>query len=130
MLKLAITPITPSIGAIVNNLTLSADLDESTVASIRAALDTHLVLVFPNQDLDAAALRDFTTHFGPVFLHHSDEGVIHSDGVPEVLEMVKKADGSRLFGGSDWHADVTFQRPEAMLSVLHAKEIDCATLRL
>jgi taurine dioxygenase len=47
--------------------------------------------------------------------------VIHADGLPEVLEMRKEADGDRLFGGSDWHADVTFRNPAAYASVLHAK---------
>ena len=37
--------------------------------------------------------------------------------------MVKEADGTRLFGGSDWHSDVTFQNPCGLVSVLHAKEL-------
>ena len=37
--------------------------------------------------------------------------------------MLKEPDGTRLFGGSDWHADVTFRRPAGYLSVLHALEI-------
>jgi taurine dioxygenase len=60
-------------------------------------------------------------YFGPLFLHHADEGVLFVDGVPEVLEMRKEADGTRLFGGSDWHADVTFRKPAAYVSALQAK---------
>ncbi len=123
MLELTTTPITPGIGAIVRNLKLSPDLGEETINAIRVALSNHLVLVFPEQNPDVSELRDFTAHFGPVFLHHKDEGVIHSEGVPEVLEMVKEATGNRLFGGSDWHADVTFRNPGALLSVLHAQEL-------
>ena len=78
-------------------------------------------MVFPDQDLSAAALRDFVSRFGPLFIHHDDDGVLLSDGLPEVLEMRKEPDGKRLFGGSDWHADVTFRKPEGYLSVLHAK---------
>ena len=37
--------------------------------------------------------------------------------------MRKEPDGGRLFGGSGWHADVTFRRPAGHVSVLHAKMI-------
>jgi taurine dioxygenase len=35
--------------------------------------------------------------------------------------MRKQVDGARLFGGSDWHADVTFREPAAYVSALQAK---------
>ena len=89
--------------------------------AIRTALRDHLLLVVPAQSLTAAELRAFVGHFGPLFRHHDDEGVIHAEGLPEVLEMRKEPDGQRLFGGSDWHADVTFRKPAGYLSVLQAK---------
>ena len=101
-------------------MTLSGAPDQSTLAAIRAALADHLVLVIEDQHLTPAALRDFVAHFGPLFHHHADEGVIRAEGVPEVLEMRKEPNGERLFGGSDWHADVTFRKPAGYLSVLHA----------
>ena len=114
-------PLTPHVGAVLPGVTLGATPDPETLAAIRAALARHLVVVVENQDLTAAALRDFTAHFGPLFRHHDDDNVIHADGLPEVLEMRKEPDGARLFGGSDWHADVTFRKPAGYLSVLHAK---------
>ena len=113
-------PITPHIGAVLRGVKLSASPDEDTLVAIRAALAKHLVLVIKDQELTPATLRDFVAHFGPLFLHHADEGVICAEGVPEVLEMRKEPDGERLFGGSDWHADVTFRKPGGYLSVLHA----------
>ena len=56
-------------------------------------------------------------------MHHADEGVLHADGLTEVLEMRKEPDGGRLFGGSGWHADVAVRRPAGYVSVLHAKVI-------
>jgi len=47
--------------------------------------------------------------------------VLAADGIPEVLEMRKEADGPRLFGGSDWHADITFRKPGGHLSFLYAE---------
>ena len=115
-----VEPITPHIGGVLRGVTLSASPDQETLAAIRDALARHLVMVVEDQDLSPQSLRDFTAHFGPLFHHHADEGVLRVPGVPEVLEMRKEADGKRLFGGGDWHADVTFRKPAAYLSVLHA----------
>ncbi|MDX1401841.1 MAG: TauD/TfdA family dioxygenase [Kiloniellales bacterium] len=112
--------ITPHLAAEVRGLRLSAEPDAQTLALIRDALAKHLVLVFKDQSLSAAELRDFTAHFGPLFIHHDDDGVLRADGLPEVLEMRKEPEGTRLFGGSDWHADVTFRKPAGYLSILHA----------
>ena len=108
-----IEPLTPHLGAVLRGVRLSGRPDADTFARVRAALDRHLVLVLEDQALSAAELRAFTGHFGPLFLHHDDVGVIHADGLPEVLEMRKEPDDRRLFGGSDWHADVTFRKPAA-----------------
>lgn len=113
-------PMAPGIGAVLHGVTLRSRPAEQTLSAIRAALARHLVLVLPDQKLTAAELRDFTACFGPLFLHHADDGVIHAEGIPEVLEMRKEPDGTRLFGGGDWHADVTFRSPAGYLSVLHA----------
>jgi len=113
-------PITPHVGAVLRGVTLSAAPDTASLAAIRAALARHLVLVVEDQELSPANLRDFTAHFGPPFHHHDDEGVIRAEGVPEVLQMLKEPGGERLFGGGDWHADVTFRKPAGYLSVLHA----------
>lgn len=115
-----IEPIAPHVGAVVRGIKLSAAPDPNTLSLIRAALARHLVVAIEDQSLSPEALRDFTRHFGPPFHHHADEGVIYADGVPEVLEMRKEPDGTRLFGGTAWHADVTFRKPAGYLSVLHA----------
>ena len=113
-------PLTPQVGARLCGVSLSGSPNDATLAALRAGLAQHLVLVVEDQHLTPAALRDLTAHFGPLFHHHEDEGVLRAEGVPEVLEMRKEPDGERLFGGSDWHADVTFRRPAGYLSVLHA----------
>lgn len=105
-----------------SDINLAVDPAGST-PSIQSALNDHLVLVFKNQSLSPAQLRDFVLGFGPLFLHHSDEGVLPCEGVPEVLQMLKEPDGDRLFGGGDWHADVTFRKPAGYVSVLHAIEL-------
>ncbi|MEM7224732.1 MAG: TauD/TfdA family dioxygenase [Pseudomonadota bacterium] len=115
-----VEPITPHLGAVLRGVRIGPEPDPETLAAIRGALARHLVLVIEDQALSAMGLRGFVSHFGPLFHHHDDVGVIHADGLPEVLEMRKEPDGARLFGGSDWHADVTFRKPAGYLSVLHA----------
>lgn len=110
----------PRIGVVLRGIDLSVAPEDPLLAVIRVALARHLVVVIEDQDLYAAALRDFVSHFGPVFRHHPDEGVIYAEGVPEVLEMRKEPEEGRMFGGSDWHADVTFKKPAGSVSVLHA----------
>ncbi|GAB5467339.1 MAG: TauD/TfdA family dioxygenase [Rhodospirillales bacterium] len=118
-----VEPMTPRLGALVRGAHFDGAPNPETRAAVKALLDRHLVCVFADQSLDPAQLRDFTGAFGPIFLHHGDEGVLYAEGVPEVLEMRKEPDGKRLFGGSDWHADVTFQQPAGYLSILQAKII-------
>ena len=115
--------LSPSLGLEVRGLTLSAEMTGSQVAVLTELLSRAHVLVFPEQRFDEPGLRDFVKHFGPLFLHHADEGVLPVDGVPEVLQMRKEPDGLRLFGGSDWHADVTFRNPAGYVSVLYARTI-------
>ena len=115
--------IAPGIGSVLRGVRLSARPDPCVVSTIRAVIAHRLVLVLHGQDLSSAALREFSSHLGPLFVHHGDEGVLRADGLPEVLEMRKEPDGDRLFGGGGWHADVTFRRPAGHLSVLHAKVI-------
>ena len=111
----------PVLGAYIENFSVEENSMEENAATLRNILEQHQVIIVRNQSLDASQLRELVKNFGPLFVHHADEGVIHADGLDEVLEMRKEPDGNRLFGGSDWHADVTFRKPSAYVSVLHAK---------
>lgn len=111
----------PILGVYVEGMHIHADDLTETAAQIRQLLDQHLVVIVRQQDLSVTLQRDLVAQFGPLFLHHADEGVLYAEGEKAVLEMRKEPDGTRLFGGSDWHADVTFQNPAAYVSALHAK---------
>ena len=118
--NLSIERLSPSLGLAVEGFS-SADLNANPARQvIRDLLEQHQVVVIRNQSLNAHQLREFTRYFGPLFHHHADEGVLYADGLPEVLEMRKEPDGNRLFGGSDWHADVTFRNPAGYVSVLQS----------
>lgn len=116
-----LTWLTPNLGAVLNGVRLSGNPTEEDVATIRSALDQALVVVLRDQELSAAELLNCVSRFGPVFVHHHGEEVLPADGLEEVLEMRKEPDGEKMFGGSDWHADVTFRKPAGQYSFLHAK---------
>jgi taurine dioxygenase len=111
----------PVLGVYIDGYKVTTDNLSEAAVRVRGWLDQHLVVVLRGQSLQANEQRDLVQEFGPLFLHHADEGVLYADGIPEVLEMRKEPEGTRLFGGSDWHADVTFRKPAAYVSVLQAK---------
>ena len=111
----------PILGVYVEGYDIVAQTPAAAAAQIRDWLDQHLVVILRGQNLEPLQQRDLLREFGPLFVHHADDGVLFVDGVPEVLEMRKNPDGERLFGGSDWHADVTFRKPAAYVSALQAK---------
>ena len=102
---------------------LGSAMDESVAASLREALDRYGVLVVHDQDLSPAALRDVTASFGPIFLHQAAPGIVHPEGVPEVMILEREPEGRGLFGDEAWHADVTFRRPGGHVTALHARII-------
>ncbi len=114
---------TPHLGVRIDGLRIQSKNMNVVASYLREMLDRHLVVVVTGQSLSAKQLRELVAYFGPLFSHHADEGVLYADGIEEVLEMRKEPDGERLFGGSDWHADVTFQKPAGYVSALHAKVI-------
>mgnify|MGYP000870961338 CR=1 FL=1 len=113
--------ITPHLGAFVCGLDLSRQPDAALRDALEDAMARHLVLVIQDQDLSPAQLRDLALTFAPPHLHHADDNVHFADGLPEVLELRRDAEGGHLFGGGGWHADVTFQKPAGYFSFLHAR---------
>ena len=111
----------PVLGVYVDGFCIESRQLQAAAQQVREWLDRYLVVVLREQSLEAAVQREFVSHFGPLFRHHAGEGVLPVPGYPEVLEMRKEPGDARLFGGSDWHADVTFRNPAGYVSVLHAK---------
>jgi len=58
--------LTPHIGAVVTGVELARDLDDDTIAGIRAAWVEHLVLFFPDQILSPDAHVAFARRFGDI----------------------------------------------------------------
>jgi taurine dioxygenase len=118
--KLRIEPVTGALGARVEGIDL-ARAGPQELAQVQAALNEHLVIYLPDQDLDRFALSRLGRFFGPPFLHPLvDNGFIDC---PEVIELLRKPEDVISFGGESWHADVTWMNPPGYVSILHGIEI-------
>ena len=82
MPRIRTRPLTPTIGALVENVDLSVPLDEEQFADIQAALLKHQVIFFENQRLTPVQHRDFAARFGALHTHPL------CPGIPEGLEAL------------------------------------------
>ena len=110
-------PVSPALGAIVDGVTLTPDMDESTVSDIRSLLLAHKVVWFRGQALDAASLTSVAQRFGTPTPAHPVEPSL--EGHPEVLPL-DSDEGARA---DVWHSDLTFQDRPPLGALLHAVEI-------
>jgi taurine dioxygenase len=69
MPRITTRPLTPAIGALVENVDLAGPLDDEQFADIQAALLRHQVLFFENQRLTPVQHRDFAARFGALHTH-------------------------------------------------------------
>ena len=101
---LGIEQITRRIGATVTGIDLSRPLDRPVVDAIRAALDEHAVLAFPDQKLlsDEENLR-FVRSFGAIHVPEFRTPASTRDDVT-ILDQ----DNPKGQGADEWHADSTF----------------------
>lgn len=97
--SLKISPVTGALGAIVEGINLVAASDVE-LGCLKAALDQHLVLYVPDQDLSRHELSRLGRYFGPPFLHP----IVNNgfDDCPEVLELLRKAEDTNMFGRNCW----------------------------
>lgn len=116
---LDVHPISGALGAEVSGVDLSTDLDDRTIADLRAAFLDHHVLVFREQHLDAEQQMAFGRRFGELDTHPFVDG---NPEHPEVIDIVTRPDDRLNFGGG-WHSDLTFLESPDLGSVLYAVEL-------
>jgi len=124
---LGIEPLGPVLGAEVSGVDLREPLDGEVVAAIHAALLTHKVLVFRDQDIDYAQHIAFGRCFGELESHPV---MAHVPGFPEILhiepgdtEPVTQATLPAPRPENKWHADVTFREQPSMAGILRARTL-------
>jgi alpha-ketoglutarate-dependent taurine dioxygenase len=111
---LEIVPVAGRIGAEIRGIALSGDLDDITIAAIRAALVRHKVIFFRDQfDLDDAKQEGFAARLGKPVAHPT---VPVAEGSRFLLEL----DSKEGYAASSWHTDVTFVDAYPEASILRA----------
>jgi taurine dioxygenase len=121
----AIEPTGQVLGATVRGIDLSKPLGDQDFASILAGLGRHGVLRFPEQRLEAAALRDFSQRFGHI--QATLTGRHHEPGMPEVGILSNIIENGEPIGitdaGQDWHTDMSYNQIIGFLNVLYAVRV-------
>jgi taurine dioxygenase len=113
------------LGARIEGIDLAQPLSRQAFATIVRALGDHGVICFPRQQLDAAALKRFSAHFGTLEINVT--GGFQVPGHPEVMILSNIVEDGRPLGladaGQDWHTDMSYSRTIAYANVLHGIRI-------
>ena len=109
-----IEPLTPVIGAEIHGVEL-ATLNDHSFADVEAALLTHQVLFFRDQEMELDQHKSLGLRFGPLHIHPSAPP--GAPGHPEVLK-VHADENTKRTAGDRWHSDVSCDAEPPMLSIL------------
>jgi alpha-ketoglutarate-dependent 2,4-dichlorophenoxyacetate dioxygenase len=126
------TPLRSEFAAKVEGIDLSRPVDDATVRTIWDAIDRHAVVVFQNQRLTDAQLRDFAARFGDLEI---GRGALQPGkrrlAIPQIGDISNLdtqnqvralTDRRRLdsLGNRLWHTDASYMPVPVVLGVLHA----------
>jgi len=112
-----VTPINPSIGAVIGGVDLAREVSRELFAEINSALVEHHVIVFRDQKLSNEDHKAFGRLFGELHCHPS-----RASSDPEIL-VVAADETSKNVAGEGWHTDVTFEERPPMGSILYMTEV-------
>ena len=115
----------PVLGADVVGVDLASPLSLGEFRDVLRALGAHGVLRFPKQTLSTDQFAAFGASFGE--LETNVANMFHEPGHPEVmiLSNIKKDGKATGLGdaGQGWHTDMSYSRPNALTTILHAHKV-------
>jgi alpha-ketoglutarate-dependent 2,4-dichlorophenoxyacetate dioxygenase len=131
-MALEIRPSSPSFAAEIGGIDLAQPTDTVTVDAIWSAIDRYAVVIFRDQRLNDAQLRDFAVRFGPLEIGRAaarpgkrrlaipqigDISNLDEDNNVRRLDDRRRLDslGNRL-----WHTDASYMPVPVVLGMLHA----------
>ena len=130
-MTIALAPLTDFFGVEITGVDLTHDLDAETFGAIRAALDTHGLLYFPDQPMDDDRQVAFSEMFGPLqttvgtnpaagtpFARQSNLDIRTGEKIPLDDPRMSYQKGNML-----WHADSTFKRVPSLCSILTGRQV-------
>lgn len=117
--KVNVKPVSGALGAEIEGVDLSKDLDNETFNTIHQAFLDHQVIFFRDQNISPDQQKAFGRRFGSLNVHPYVQGM---EGHPEIIEIVKEPSDKVNFGGG-WHSDMSFLEVPALGSVLYSVEV-------
>ena len=125
MPRVTITPLGFALGAQITGIDLRQPLDDFARKEIIDAWHKHLVLIFPQQDLDSAQQIAFSRNFGE--LEQNDFQPHYRDAAqPEILLVTNRMTNGKPSEtrntGRNWHTDLSYTTRPAKASLLLCKE--------
>jgi len=113
-----------SLGASVEGLNLARLAKEEFDFTIKA-LGEHGVLRFPEQQLSARELREFSARFGELEINVANS--YQEPGIPEVMILSNIVENGKPLGladaGQSWHTDMSYSTTIAFCNVLYGIKI-------
>jgi taurine dioxygenase len=116
--RLSIRPVSGSLGAIIEGVDLSQDLDDETYAEIKQALLEYLVIFFRDQDITPAQQVEFGRRFGELHIHPF---IPTLKDHPEIIRLYAETgakDTLRL--ANLWHEDLSYTNDPPLAAILRA----------
>lgn len=115
---LDVSPMTPTIGAVINNVDMSKPCGADLVTALREALLAYKVIFFRDQELTSQQQISFAKNFGELEVHPFAP---HKEGFPEVLAITHDKDHPGR--ENVWHSDVTWREIPSLGSILRGIEL-------
>ncbi len=134
-----VQPITAQFAADVADIDLVQPLDAATVRAIWDAIDRYAVLVFHDQRLTDAQLRDFAAAFGPLEIGRGAlQGGKRRLAIPQIGDISNLDEDNHVRGREDrrrldslgnrlWHTDASYMPVPVVLGMLHAVAVPPAS---
>lgn len=113
-----VTPLNPTIGAVIEGIDLSQALNAAALALIERALLEHQVIFFRDQPLSPVQHAALARQFGQLHIHPIYPNIPEQ---PEI--MLLDTELNDLRDNALWHTDVTFLAEPAMGAILSAKKV-------
>ena len=114
-----------TLGATIDGLDLSCNLNAKDLEGVMQALGRYGVLRFPRQQLTAVQLKSFSAQLGDLEINVAN--AFQEPGIPEVMVLSNIVENGKPIGlsdaGQDWHTDMSYSRQIAFANVLYGIKI-------
>ena len=116
---LKVTPLTPSIGALISKVSLNKDLNSGTIEQIYSALIKYQVIFFRDQNISPESHLKLAESLGEIDPGHPVYP--HVEGHQSIVLL--KNDENNRPDTNDWHKDLTFKPNPPFASILHGVKV-------